>query len=558
MLCKLYIENVAVIEKTEINFGLGFNVLTGETGAGKSIIIDSIDAVLGKRISRDIIRSGSKTAFVSATFLNLSNELISLMETYGFNVEDNGEIIIQREISLEGKSNARINSRPVAISVLKEIGEKIINIHGQHESYGLFSPEMHLKFLDEFGNLEDDLKLYKESFENLKALKKEIMQLEVDESEKARRIDLLQYQISDLESANLVEGEREELELEKSYLLNREKIINSVDHAKLALDGDENSVGAISLLETASNKISSLKDIYPEVTEISERLNNLFYEIKDCQSELSGLLPDEDVSLTRIDEIEERLSVLSNLSKKYGPKVQDMLNFLEKAKLELEKIEMSDKKIESLKDEFNQNFNKTKKLAKALSEKRKQSAKKFINQVKSELRSLDMSKVSFEVFQRECNLCSSGCDELEILISTNPGQPPKSISKIASGGELSRLMLAIKNALSSGNDVQTLIFDEIDTGISGSAAQKVGIKLKELSNSRQVICVTHLAQIAALADEHFLITKDVSQNKTFTKIQKLNFECRKKEIARIIGGTNISDIMLKNAEEMLKSKAMAH
>lgn len=552
MLCNMYIENIAIIEKVEINFDSGFNILTGETGAGKSIVIDSINAILGKRISRDIVRVGKKSAFVSATFSNLSDELTKLIEDYGFAVEDNGEIIIQREISLEGKSNARINGRPVAMSVLKEIGDNLINIHGQHENYGLFLPEMHLKYLDDFGNLNDDLEKYRLSYEKLKSIKKELDNLSFNEEEKARQIDLLQYQITDLESANLIDGERESLEEERKYLLNKEKIVKSLQRATQSLNGDENTMGAISLIEIVNDEIMSLKDVYPAISSISERVNDLFYEITDCQSEIVNLIPDEDDSISKIDEIEERLSVLSSLSRKYGSTVQEMLKFLDNAKFELNNIQLSDKRVNVLQTEFQKVLSETKILAEVLSDKRKNVAKKFINLVSKELASLDMPKVKIEIPQKECKLGPNGCDELEILISTNPGQPSKSISKIASGGELSRMMLAIKNVLSSSLGAQTLIFDEIDTGISGEAAQKVGLKLKELSKNRQVICVTHLAPIAALADSHFLIKKEILRDNTFTKIKFLDFESRKEEIARMISGDVISDIMRKNAEEMLK------
>ena len=553
MLTRLYIENVAVIEKTEIFFDDGLNVLTGETGAGKSVIINSINAVLGRKVSKEIIREGAKSAFVSATFSELSTELLKVVENYGFVVDENDELIVQRELSTNGKTIARINGRPAAISVLKSVGEKLINIHGQHENIGLLSQQTHLNFIDEFGRLRGDLENYSKSYDELLKIRQQLNKLNMDENEKARRIDLLEYQIQELESADLKVGETESLGEKRTYLLNKEKITNSIEHVKNLLNGDDEYNGAVSLFELAGNELAQLENIYPPIKNLSDRFKELIYEVSDCQSELISLSPDVDLDINELNDIEERLTLISCLSKKYGDTVSDMLNFLREAKSELEKIQTSEHEVKQLRGKLVCVEEKANKLAHELSVKRHLASCDFIKKVKDELAFLDMPKVIIEVSQKDKELSKFGRDDIEILISTNPGQHPRPIFKIASGGELSRLMLAIKNVLSNEDDVQTLIFDEIDTGISGAAAQKVGMKLKSLSKSRQVVCVTHLAQIAVLADQHFLITKNVTDDKTFTEIKKLNFNSRKKEIARIIGGTNVTPITLKNAEEMLEN-----
>lgn len=550
MLSKLYIENVAVIEKTEVDFGTGLNILTGETGAGKSIVIDSIGAILGQRIFRDIVRTGSDSAFISATFTSLSKNVSSLIEDLGYKIEDDA-LIIQREINPNGKGACKINGRPSTVSTLKQITSQLINIHGQHETYDLFSAENHLKYIDKMGKLDQLLYDYKVQYEDLKNIKSQIDHLEMNDSEKARRIDLLKYQIEELEDAALIEGEEEELLQEKNVFVNKEKIVKSLSAAKNSIFGNDESPGALSLVEQAVYELNDLVEIFEKSQDIHNRLRSLSYELGDCQLDLSNLLDEADIDTGDIDAIEERLALISSLSRKYGATISDMLVFLESAKQELQNIEFADQKIKELKAEFELKKDKTKAMAFKISEARKKVSDDFIKAVQHELIFLDMPKVKFEVSQKRVSLNPTGCDELEFLISTNPGEPPKPISKIASGGELSRFMLAIKNVLSGNDEIETMIFDEIDTGISGSAAQKVGLKLKNLAHTRQIICVTHLAQIASLADKHFSIAKNISGNRTFTDVKVLSYEERKKELARIIGGLNITDLTLKNAEEML-------
>lgn len=552
MLTHLYIENIAVIESTDISFGEGLNVLTGETGAGKSIVIDAINAILGQRTSRDIIRTGAKSAFVSATFEDISEKLVEKIENLGYQIEDNGVLLIQREIKTDGKGVCRVNGRPTTVSGLRELGSELINIHGQHESYELLSPETHVTYIDNMGNLEPLLQEYRVAYGELKEVKKKLDAFNIDESEKQRKIDLLKYEIEELECADLRIGEIEELNDAKNIYLNKEKISVCLNNTRLAINGDDTFIGALQALENASCELGEIVSYMPAANELYMRINDLKYELDDCATELSGLGSDDYDEVNNLDMIEERLDLIYKLGRKYGATVEEMLEYLQKSRNELEKIELSDENIEKLNRQYKNSLEKAVCLAELLSKKRQETSKKFISEVKKELVFLDMPGVNIVVSQEKRDLNRFGCDEIQLLISTNPGEPPKPISKIASGGELSRIMLAIKNVISGKDDVQTLIFDEVDTGISGSAAQKVGLKLREASNNRQVICVTHLAQIASLAGRHFLIRKNVSDSRTFTQVTQLDFEGRKREIARIIGGVEVTETTLINAEEMLK------
>ncbi len=552
MLKNLYIENIAVIEKTNIDFSNGLNVLTGETGAGKSIVIDSINAILGNRTSRDLIRSGNESAFVSAEFDNISKQALNILKEYDFELEDDGTILIQREITQSGKGKCRINGRPTTVSVLKAIGVYLINIHGQHESYELMSSESHITYIDKVGNLEEELKNYREVYNEYKRLLLKLNQATTDESERIRKIDLLAYQIEELENADLYIGEYEELIEQKNILQNKEKISFSLNTAHEYLNGNEEFDGAIQSLEMAISSLNDISGIMSEADSIAQHIQNALYELEDCSGELASLCDTSNIETENINEVEERLDLIYNLGRKYGTTIEEMLEYLEKAQKELEYLQKYEENRDELKarcEEYHQNALK---LAKQLSEKRKEVSKQFTESIKKEMTFLDMPNVQIVVSQNKCDLNNFGCDDIEILISTNPGEAPKSVSKIASGGELSRMMLAIKNVLADKDDIDTLIFDEVDTGISGRAAQKVGFKLKEVSNSRQVLCVTHLAQIAALADHHFKIEKSVSNGKTFTDVTKLDYDGRKNELARIIGGVEITKATLDYAEEMLK------
>lgn len=552
MLSNLYIENIAVIEKTSIDFKKGLNVMTGETGAGKSIVIDSINAVLGNRTSKELIRTGASSAFVSAEFTNLSEKAIAVIYEAGFELED-GELLIQREISTTGKNKCRINGRPATVSTLKEIGVQLINIHGQHESYELMSPELHISYIDKLAGLESEIEAYQEVYKKYKKLSAELKKATVDESERERKIDLLKYQIDELEDADLRDGEYEELNEQKAVLQNSEKIIEAIMSSRALMNGDEESSGVLENLQEINSQLSDISEYMSEVEPINSRIESAIYELEDCLSELTGLTDLVDTDGGSLDSIEERLDLIYTLGKKYGSTIKEMLDFLDKAKKELNALVMYDENREALIKECDKAYKEAEKLAKALSEKRRATSSEFADKVCEEMAFLDMPNVKLVVVQEKCELNSLGCDNIEFLISTNPGDPPKPISKIASGGELSRMMLAVKNVLSDKDDIDTLIFDEVDTGISGSAAQKVGLKLREVSKSRQVLCVTHLAQIAAMGNSHFKISKSVRDEKTFTKVEKLDHEGRKQELARIIGGTEMTKASLDYAEEMLRA-----
>ncbi len=552
MLSNLYIENIAVIEKTSIDFKKGLNVMTGETGAGKSIVIDSINAVLGNRTSKELIRTGASSAFVSAEFTNLSEKALAVIDEAGFELED-GELLIQREISTTGKNKCRINGRPATVSTLKEIGVQLINIHGQHESYELMSPELHISYIDKLAGLESEIEAYQEVYKKYKKLSAELKKATVDESERERKIDLLKYQIDELEDADLRDGEYEELNEQKAVLQNSEKIIEAIMSSRALMNGDEESSGILENLQEINSQLSDISEYMSEVEPINSRIESAIYELEDCLSELTGLTDLVDTDGGSLDSIEERLDLIYTLGKKYGSTIKEMLDFLDKAKKELNALVMYDENREALIKECDKAYKEAEKLAKALSEKRRATSSEFADKVCEEMAFLDMPNVKLVVVQEKCELNSLGCDNIEFLISTNPGEPPKPISKIASGGELSRMMLAVKNVLSDKDDIDTLIFDEVDTGISGSAAQKVGLKLREVSKSRQVLCVTHLAQIAAMGNSHFKISKSVRDEKTFTKVEELDHEGRKQELARIIGGTEMTKASLDYAEEMLRA-----
>ena len=551
MLKNLYIENIAVIEKTTIDFSNGLNVLTGETGAGKSIVIDSINAVLGNRTSRDLIRNGSESAFVSAEFEDISQKALETLHEYGFDTDD-GTLIIQREISLNSKGKCRINGRPATVSILKAVGTYLINIHGQHESYELMSPELHINYIDKLGNLKNDIDEYAKAYQEYRALKSELDKAQFDEAERNRKIDLLQYQVNELEQADMYAGEFEELKEQRTLIENKEKIANALNEAHSILSGGEDTSGILEQLENACSSLENIVEYMPDTQDVLKRMQSTLYELEDCTSEISGFADSADSDIGNLEEIEDRIDLIQRLSRKYGSTIEEMLDFLNKAKRELEYLERYEENREQLKENCQKAFEKAEKLAENLSQMRKKISVQFSARVKEEMTFLDMPNVELVVSQKKCPLNHLGCDDIEILISTNVGEEPKPVAKIASGGELSRMMLAIKNVIADKDEIDTLIFDEVDTGISGSAAQKVGFKLKEVSKNRQVVCVTHLAQIAALADTHFKIQKNVINGKTYTNVNALNHDGRRDELARIIGGVEITQATLDYAEEMLK------
>lgn len=551
MLSEFYIENIAVIEKAGIDFHTGLNVLTGETGAGKSIVIDSINAVLGERASHELVRTGARSAFVSAVFLHLGAQALTKLTELGYTPEGDGTVIIQREIHLDGKAVCRINGRPATVSILKELGPLLISIHGQHESYDLLSPDLHITYIDRMGVPEKLLVDYHTAFDQMRHKISELDSYNMDESQKARQIDLLAYQIKELEAAELRAGEQEELNNKRIRYMNSGKIVDSINIAKTALNGDESFEGALSAVSSAADALGDAERYLPEIHDLAERFKNIKYDLEDCSAEMREFSKQLEYNPDELERIETRLDVIYRLSLKYGSTAETMLVFLEKCRVQLENIQLSDENIMRLTKEYHESKARAEKLADEISVCRKETAKQFSQKVKDELKFLDMPNIDFQVQQERCPMNRLGCDKLQFLISANAGEPAKSIAKIASGGELSRIMLAIKTVLAGKDDIDTLIFDEVDTGISGSAAQKVGLKLREVSGNRQVICVTHLAQIAALADTQYLIKKHVQDNKTFTDVTQLNADGRKQELARIMGGAQITPLMLENAAEML-------
>ena len=550
MLSELYIENIAVIEKARIQFRKGLNILTGETGAGKSIVIDSIHAVLGERTSRDLVRTGAKSAFVSASFDELPDTELEKAREYGFEPEDGG-LLLQRTISAEGKSSCRVNGRPTSVSVLRDLGRLLLSIHGQHDTYELLSPELHLAYVDRMGETELLLEDYRKEYREMEHCRKEWEKLQMDETNKARRIDLLQYQIQELEAAQLHPGEQEELAARKTLYGNSEKVSASLGEARACLEGGEEGGGAVSEVQSAAAALQEAARFLPTLSETAERLQTLSYDLQDCQEMLRDASSQLDYDPAQLEEIEERLDLLYRLGLKYGGTEEAMLEYLEKCQAELETITLSEEHAARFAEAYQKARKKAKQHAAVLSEKRREAGKVLAGRVQEELKLLDMPNVRFEVEQTSCELSPDGADKLQFLVSTNPGEPPKPIAKIASGGELSRIMLALKTVLSNQDIVGTMIFDEVDAGIGGSAAGKVGKKLKEVSRSRQVICVTHSAQIAAMAETQFRIEKKVLENRTFTDVHLLSHEERQKEIARMIGGTDVTELTMRNAEEML-------
>lgn len=551
MLSQLYIENIAVIERVTIDFSNQLNVLTGETGAGKSILIDAINAILGQRTSRDLIRTGASSAVVSALFTEISGETEKTLESLGFNADEDKTLLLQREINSSGKGSCRVNGRPATVSVLKEIGNTLITIHGQNENYELLNADIPIQYLDDIGGLSSQLEEYRQAYYGLKQLKKEMDALSLDESQKARQIDLLTYQLQELEAADLQRGELEELVNKRTLFQNSEKIALAFQEAKEAVSGNEDSTGALQALQAAADAIQEIVPYFKELQSLSERLSALTYELDDCSEELRSYGEQIEYDPNELEAIEERLDLYYRLMRKYGNTEDELFDYYERAQSDLEAITLSDERLRELHKEYEQAEKHSQALAQKLSEARKKAAKIFVGKLKAELSFLDMPGLRFLVRQSTCDLNRYGCDEIQFLISANPGEPPKPLSKIASGGELSRIMLGVKTVLSGSNLGKTMIFDEIDTGISGSAAQKVGLKLKEAAANRQVLCVTHSAQIAALGNHHFLIKKEVREGRTFTGVYPLDFEGRKQELARMISGVKVTDLTLKNAEEML-------
>lgn len=550
MLQTLYIENIAVIEKTSIDFNCGLNVLTGETGAGKSIIIDSINAIMGQRTSKEIIRTGESSAFVSAQFEDINDDVRAKLCELGFD-DDEGTLILQRTLNQSGKSTCKINGRPATVSMLKELSKSLINIHGQHESYELFSPETHIDYIDSYGGCDSLLNDYKEKYKEYKILNKKLNEANTDESERLREIDLLSFQTNELFEADVKIGEEEALENEKTALMSFEKVFSLLNRAKMLLNGDENSDGGVEAVDSAMNSVQKAAEYNSEYEPIAESISDAYYNLRDCADSIADAIDSLESDPQRLEEIEERLDLLNRLSRKYNCPCDELSDVAEQMQTRLDELINFDKNRDDLIIACDKAEKEAMSAAKKLQELRKKTAVKFADRVKQEMSFLNMPNVELVPQFEEVEFYSKGIDKVELLISANPGETPRPVAKIASGGELSRMMLAIKTVLASTDSVDTLIFDEVDTGISGSAAEKVGLKLREVSKSSQVLCVTHQAQIAALADYHYLIRKQIEQGRTFTEVMPLDHEDRKNELARIIGGVNITEAALSHAESML-------
>lgn len=551
MLRTLSIENIAVIEKAKIDFDGGLNVLTGETGAGKSIVVDSINAVLGERTSKELVRTGSDFAFVSAFFENINATVYGELEKLGYTPEDDGSLLITRRISKDGRSSCRINGMPATVSVLHTLGKALVNIHGQHDSQSLLDPEQHYKFIDMLSGDSSVLSDYKAAFSRFLSVRRELKALTAAADSADKNTELLAYQIKELEEADIKIGEAQALNARKKVMDSAEKAAKAYSSALEAVNGDDENPGAESLLQSALESVVRFSELSPEIKKAAALLENAVDEIADAKSVIGGELSVLDFDPREREEIEERLDELFRLGKKYGDGEEKMLAYLDNAKRKLNSIVNNEEELEKLNDEYDKAYADVLAAAEKLTALRKKTAQKFAEDVKNQLAYLDMPKINFTVDFKKGIMSSAGLDKIEFLISANPGEEPKPLVKIASGGELSRIMLGIKSILAYNDTVDTLIFDEIDTGVSGRASQKIGLKLKEVSKNTQVICVTHSAQIASNADSHFLISKDISGDRTFTSVTLLNRSQRRNELARIMGGLEITDAMLNSAEELL-------
>lgn len=549
MLKTLEIENIAVIEKASVDFSAGLNVLTGETGAGKSIVVDSINAILGERTTRELVRHGADYAAVSALFENVNKSVLEVLKEMGFEADEDGSILLYRKISSHGKSSCRINGMPCTVSILKNIGSLLVNIHGQHDSQSLLNPELHYRFIDLLADDESVFSDYRTAFKEFISVRRKLKSLNEDEETKEQRLELLNYQINELESADIQPGERDKLTSRRNEIADLENIRSALMDAVYVLGGDDEFGGITGYLNDITAKLQQSESL----NEPAENAAGILDSAEALKQDLENRLESLDIEPQELENIEARLDLLYKLSLKYGSTEEEMLSALEDMKKQRDEILFADKELERLSEEYDVLLEKAVSAAERLSEYRKKTAAKFEKEVCQSLSFLDMPSIKFIVDFKKGKLSSTGFDDISFYISTNPGEPPKPLSKIASGGELSRIMLAIKNIIAGHDTVGTLIFDEIDTGVSGRASRKIGLKLKSVSKDTQVICVTHSAQIASAADTHFLISKHVSDGRTFTDVKPLDFEGRKHELARIMGGLEISEAMLSSAEELLRS-----
>lgn len=547
MLSLLYIENIAVIEQAEISFDGGFNVLTGETGAGKSIVIDAISAILGERAYRDMIRTGCSKASVRAIFTDVP-QFTWFAEN---DIPYDREAVIQREIYLDGKNICKVNGCPVTVSILRKLGLQLINIHGQHDSASLFDEANHLSYLDAFAENADLQQSYAERYQEVLILRKEIERISMDEGEKLRRMETLRYQIAEIEKADLKEDEDLLLSERRDILRNAEKLSDGMNAAVDCLYGGEDHDGAASLLADAERELARLSRYTDAYAQLHEKVADLMYQVQDAAEELRDARDDLSYSAGELDQIESRLDIIHRLRKKYGSDCAEILSYLEKAKCELDEIEFADDHLEKLKLKLKNAEKSAWDASFELRSNRKAASTVLSQRILTELAQLDMPRVQFSCEFSELDLTPNGADAVAFYLSANAGEAPKPLSKVASGGELARIMLAMKNVLAEKDQINTLIFDEVDTGVSGRAAQRVAEKLKSVAAHKQVLCVTHLPQLAALADTHLLIAKQEHSGRTYTTVTPLDLDGRKCELARIIGGANITETTLKSAEEML-------
>ena len=547
MLSLLHIENIAVIECADITFHKGFNILTGETGAGKSIVIDGISAIIGERAYRDMIRTGTDKASVRAVFTDVP--MLSWFEDNA--VPYDPETVIVREIYLDGRNICKVNGTAVNVTMLRQLGIQLINIHGQHDSAALFNEENHLTYLDAYADNQGLRDSYGEKYNTLSQLRHEIKRISMDESEKLRRMETLRYQIEEIEKANLKPEEDTNLEERRKLLQNAEKISDGIYTAVECLYGSDESDGAAALLQQAEREISRLQRFTEGYNALHERISDLMYQVQDLAEEVRAARDDLSYSADELERIEARLDVIHRLRKKYGATCTDILDYLDRAKKELDEIEFADEHIERLKIKCQKAEQEATAAALVLRKNRQDAAHLLSGKILEELSALDMPKVQFSCVFTETELSAIGMDQVAFYMSANAGEALKPMSKVASGGELARIMLAMKNVLAEQDQINTLIFDEVDTGVSGRAAQKVAEKLRSVAKNKQVLCVTHLPQLAAMGDTHLLIAKEERQGRTYTTVTPLDMEGRKKEVARIIGGANITETTLRSAEEML-------
>lgn len=553
MLSLLHIENIALIQSADIRFEPGFNVLTGETGAGKSIVIDSIGAVLGERTSRELIRTGAKSALVTAVFTQVPT--LPWLEENGFPTGEE-ELLLQRELQGDGRNVCRIDGKLVTVAQLRELGRQLLNIHGQHDGQQLLDPASHLGYLDQFGGCQPLLESYQEAYRKWYDIRREMDKLQMDEAERSRRVDTLNYQIQELERAQLKAGEDEELSARRTLLRSAGRLMEAVQSAEFALSGDEDRDGACSLIAQAEGEVQGVSSISPELGELSEKLTALRCAADDAADTLRDLSRSFYFSPGELDQVEERLDLLYRLRKKYGPTVEDMLSYLDRCRKELDQIQYADDTLARLEKDLKKAQKEAARRGEVLSQARREAAGALQARVQEELRQLDMPKVQFQTEFTpkggEAGMDETGLDEVQFLMSANLGEALKPIQKVASGGELARIMLALKNVLAEGDQIGTLVFDEVDTGVSGRAAQKVAEKMAQVARGKQVLCVTHLPQIAAMADTHFSVQKGEREGRTYTRLERLDRSQRREELARLIGGASITPSLLESAEELLR------